>query len=78
MTLDFAARYAALGRADTNESAAFLKTQSIEDSLQHFFDEVLAMHEFLLSFQLQDGSTPPWPQPTGHPISLAKLADEGR
>lgn len=78
MEPDFATRYAALGRADLDEVAASLAEQSLDESLQHFFDEVLAMHEFLLSFRLQDGSTPPWPTPTSDPISIAVLAREAR
>ena len=78
MLPDFAAKYAALGRADSEEAAQALAERSLDDSLQHFFDEVLAMHEFLLSFEFPDGSTPPCPMPTGHPISIAKLAAGGR
>ncbi len=78
MAPDFASRYAALGQADSREAARSLASQSLDDSLQHFFDEVLAMHEFLLSFRMQDGSTPPWPKPAGQPISIAKLAAGGR
>ncbi|GEM_PF-6076046 len=78
MAPDFATRYAALGRADEEEAAASLAERSLDESLQHFFDEVLSMHEFLLSFRLQDGSTPPWPAPTSDPISIAVLAREAR
>lgn len=78
MRPDFAARYSGLGKADDLEAAADLADLSMDDSLRHFLDEVLAMHEFLLTFQLPDGSTPPWPTPTGEPISLARLARLGR
>lgn len=76
MAPDFASRYAALGRADDAEAS--LDGRSLDESLQYFFDEVLAMHDFLLSFQMQDGSTPPWPTPHDEPISLARLAGRGR
>ncbi len=78
MQQDFAARYAALGRTDDKQAAADAADRSLDEALEHFLDEVLAMHEFLLTFHLPDGSTPSWPTPTSEPVSLAILARRGR
>ena len=71
MSIDFAEKMAALGRAE-DALRPWEGPGDLDRGIERFLDDVLGMMDDFYSGEMGELLTLPWPQPEDEPISLAR------